>query len=476
MTFMIVIFIMVMQFLFKYINDLVGKGLEFPIVSEFVLYLTASMVPMALPLAILMAALMTFGNLGEYYELTAMKSSGISLVRIMLPLIILSVFMSIGAFAFANNVLPIANLKMRSLLYDIQRKRPAFNITEGIFYNGIEGYSMRIDRKDPETNVLYGIRIYDHTERKGNNLVTIADSGYMEISADDTYLIFTLFSGRSYYEIEPERKNKPDYTFPHRRDFFQQQSILIEMTGFGLDRTDESLFKSNYSMMSLSMLEHFADSFRTEIVNIQENINKTLSQRTYYAYRRTGPRPYQDNPSEGDSTLLRFDIDSLFNALNTREKENSLEAALSQARASMNFLSTQESTSSSKVSRLRRYQIEIHRKFTLSVACLIFFFIGAPLGAIIRKGGLGMPTVISVLFFLVWYILSMSGEQFARDSALTPLMGMWMSSTILLPIGIWLTYKSMTDSSLMDMDTYSTFWRKLKRRFRYMRLKLNQSR
>ena len=173
LTFLIVIFIMVMQFLFKYINELVGKGLEFPIVSEFVLYLTASMVPMALPLAILMAALMTFGNLGEFYELTAMKSSGISLVRIMMPLIILVVFMSIGAFAFSNYVLPVANLKMRSLLYDIQRKRPAFNIVEGIFYNGIEGYSMRIDRKDPNTNMMYGIRIYDHTERKGNNIVTV---------------------------------------------------------------------------------------------------------------------------------------------------------------------------------------------------------------------------------------------------------------------------------------------------------------
>jgi len=431
MTFLIVIFIMVMQFLFKYINDLVGKGLEFPVVSEFILYLTASMVPMALPLAILMAALMTFGNLGEYYELTAMKSSGISLVRIMLPLIVLIVFMSIGAFAFSNYALPVANLKLRSLLFDIQRKRPAFNIVEGIFYNGIEGYSMRIDTKDPNTNMLYGIRIYDHTERKGNNLVTIADSGFMEVSDDDAYLIFTMYNGRSYNEIDSDRKNRQGFTFPHRRDYFQQQSLLIELTGFGLDRTDESLFKSNYSMMSLATLEHYEDSFKTEINKIYNGLEESLSNRTYYNYRRARPIPGADQQTTMDTTVYRLNVDSLLNEMPERRRVQTIETALSHARASMNFISTSESNSSSKVTRLRKYQIEIHRKFTLSIACLIFFFIGAPLGAIIRKGGLGMPAVISVLFFLIWYIISMSGEQFARDSALSPFLGMWLSSAIL---------------------------------------------
>lgn len=509
-TFLIVIFIMIMQFLFKYIDELVGKGLEFSIVSEFVLYLTASMVPMALPLAILMAALMTFGNLGEYYELTAMKSSGISLVRIMLPLIILIVFMSIGAFAFSNYVLPVANLKLRSLLYDIRRKRPTFNIVEGIFYNGIEGFSMRIDKRDPNTNMLYGIRIYDHTERKGNNIVTVADSGFMKVSDDDTYLIFTMYNGRSYNEIESDRKNRQGFTFPHRRDFFQEQSLLIELTGFGLDRTDESLFKSNYSMMSLAMLEHYEDSFKTEINKIYKGIEESLTTRTYYNYRRPPPKLNRDRLQARDPIMRRgntdslinesleqirpqtietassqtpasmnihrLNMDSLINELPERNREQFIETALSQARASMNFISTSGSNSSSKVVRLRKYQIEKHRKFTLTIACLIFFFIGAPLGAIIRKGGLGMPAVISVLFFLAWYILSMSGEQFARDSALTPFLGMWLSSAILLPIGIWLTYKSMTDSALLNMETYSTILRKVLRRIRYILIKLELSR
>jgi lipopolysaccharide export system permease protein len=476
LTFLIVIFIMVMQFLFKYINDLIGKGLEFPVVSEFVLYLTASMVPMALPLAILMAALMTFGNLGEFYELTAMKSSGVSLVRIMLPLIIVAVFLSIGAFLFSNYVLPVANLKMRSLLYDIQRKRPAFNIVEGIFYNGIEGYSMRIDTKDPDTNILYGIRIYDHTDRKGNTLVTIADSGFMQVSADDQYLIFTLYNGRSYNELDVDRKNKVDFTYPHRRDLFQEQTILIELTGFGLDRTDESLFKSNYSMMSLKMLGHYEDSFRTEINTIYKNIQTVLRERTYYNYRRATPVSTQREKEKDELIIHRLNPDSLFQEMGGRYKGQTLEQALVQARASMNHISTSSTNTESKVSRLRRYQIETQRKFTLSFACLIFFFIGAPLGAIIRKGGLGMPTVISVLFFLAWYVLSMSGEQFARDSALSPVLGMWLSSAILLPIGIWLTYKSMTDSPLLEMETYYLFFRRIRRRVRYIRIKVGGKR
>jgi lipopolysaccharide export system permease protein len=462
---------MVMQFLFKYINDLIGKGLEFPVVSEFVLYLTASMVPMALPLAILMAALMTFGNLGEFYELTAMKSSGVSLVRIMLPLIFVAVFLSFGAFLFSNYMLPVANLKMRSLLYDIQRKRPSFQIVEGIFYNGIEGYSMRIDTKDPDTDILYGIRIYDHTERKGNILVTVADSGYMQVSADDRYLIFTLYDGRSYNEIESDRKNKKDFTYPHRRDLFQEQTILIELTGFGLDRTDESLFKSNYSMMSLNMLGHYEDSFRTDINKIYKNVSDALINRTYYNYRRAGPKSTKNEPGDDEYVMYRLNLDSLYNELEDRYKSQTIDQALVQARAAMNHISTSSTNSEAKVTRLRRYQIEIQRKFTLSFACLIFFFIGAPLGAIIRKGGLGMPTVISVLFFLAWYVLSMSGEQFARDSALSPVFGMWLSSAILLPIGIWLTYKSMTDSSLMNMETYYLFYRRIRRRIRYIRIK-----
>jgi lipopolysaccharide export system permease protein len=346
---------------------------------------------------------------------------------------------------------------------------------EGIFYNGIEGYSMRIDRQDPNTNMLYGIRIYDHTDNQGNTMVSIADSGYMRMSENDQYLLFTLYSGRSYAEIDTDRRNQQDFKFPSRRDIFQEQTILIEMTGFGLNRTDESLFKSHYSMMSLSTLHHYEDSMENEINAVYSSLDDILTQRTYYNYRRTIGGGIKADTLASAEYIYRMNVDSLFSNLQDRYKLQAVDQALNQARAVLNNVNTTKTNLLSKVDYLRRYQVEIQRKYTLSLACLIFFFIGAPLGAIIRKGGLGMPAVISVLFFIAWYVISMSGEQAAKDSVITPFAGMWLSSAILLPIGIWLTYKSMTDSVLMNIDTYSTFFRKIRRRLRYMTIKYGLS-
>jgi lipopolysaccharide export system permease protein len=475
LTFFIVIFILVMQFLFKYLNDLIGKGLEIKIIAEFMLYLSTSMVPLALPLALLMAALMTFGNLGEFNELTALKSSGISLQRIMMPLIVLTMLISIGAFFFSNNVLPVANLKMRSLLYDIQRQKPEFQILEGIFYNGIEGYSIRIGDINHKSGMLYNIRIYDHTDRHGNTYVTYADSGKMRLTADEQFLVITLYNGRSYEELQPEKQNRRDYTYPQRRDKFQEQIMTIEMKGFELNRTDESLFRGNYNMMSLEQLRYFEDSIISDIEDITKGLNTTLNKSTYIEYRRARPR--RTNPADETLALqyLSLNTDSFFNALPDNQKRQVTSQAITQARSALNYVTTSYVNADSKIRRLRRYQIEIQRKFTLSFACFIFFFIGAPLGAIIRKGGLGMPTVISVLFFLVYYIISLSGEKFVRESMVTPFQGMWISAVVLFPIGIFLTYKAATDAAIMNMETYTNFIRKIKRFFRYYLIKLRLS-
>jgi len=471
LTFFLVIFILVMQFLFRYINDLIGKGLEFPVLLEFLLYTSASMVPMALPLALLMAALMTFGNLGENYELTALKSSGISLQRIMMPLIVVTVIISICAFFFSNYMLPVANLKMRSLLYDIQRKKPEFQIAEGVFYNGIDGYSIRIGEKNYKTNMLYNILVYDHTNRMGNTSVTYADSGIMQMSADENYLVITLYNGRSYTELQSEKKNRRDFTYPHRRDRFIEETVLIEMSGFGLDRTDESLFRSNYSMMSLSQLYSYEDSLITDIGQLYTVMKHNITDGTITsAEHKRAVKPLRVIIPEkvNPPVVFRLDADSLYQILPSRQKKQILNQSLNTARSSMNYVSTTYMNTDGKVERLRRYQIEIQRKFTLSFACFIFFFIGAPLGAIIRKGGLGMPTVISILFFLLYYIISLSGEKFARESLITPFQGMWISAIILLPAGIFLTYKAATDSTLMNIETYSLFIRKFFRRIKYL--------
>lgn len=476
LTFFIVIFVLIMQFLFKYINDLIGKGLEFSIIAKFMMYLSTSMVPLALPLALLMAALMTFGNLGEFNELTALKSSGISLQRIMMPLIIVTLIISIGAFFFSNYVLPVANLKMRSLLYDIQRKKPEFQIIEGVFYNGIDGYSIRIGNRSHKSGMLYDIRIYDHTQRHGNTFVTYADSGTMKFTGDKRYLVITLYNGHSYEELQPEKQNRRDYTYPQRRDKFQQEVMTIEMKGFELSKTDESLFRGNYNMMSLKQLKHFEDSIMDDINDVNKGLNSTLLKATYSQYHRA--RPGRSTSPEDTVTVnyIKLNADSFFRTLPDNQKLYVTGQAISQARSSLNYVSTTFVNSDSKIRRLRRYQIEIQRKFTLSFACFIFFFIGAPLGAIIRRGGLGMPTVISVLFFLVYYVISLSGEKFVRESMVTPFQGMWVSAVVLFPIGIFLTYKAATDAAIMNMETYTNFVRKIKRHIRYYLIKLRLSR
>ncbi len=463
LTFFIVLFILIMQFLWKYIDDLVGKGLDFPTLSELLFYFSVSFIPMALPLAILLASLMTFGNLGENLELTALKSSGISLQRIMTPLIVLVIFISIGAFFFSNNVLPRANLKSRSLLWDIQQQRPELNIKAGTFYNGIEGFSIKISRKDPKTNLLRKVFVYDHRDRKGNINVTYADSGYMKMSEGDSTLILTLYNGYSHTELQEDtrgiRRNLRSY--PHRRESFEEQTIMLELTGFGLQRSDEDLFKNNYSMMNIDQLSFFRDSLSGVLDERKDIFSNTMLNSHYFVTtrRKIHDRIRLESP---DSVIAReFEPYTILFGLNPMEQGEAIDQALTKARNAQRFVSTTSTSLVAQTKRIRRYQIEWHRKLTLSFACFIFFFIGAPLGAIIRKGGLGMPVVISVFFFVIYYVISLTGEKFVREDVLSPFTGMWISSMILLPLGIFLTYKATTDSAVMSKETYTLFIRKI---------------
>jgi lipopolysaccharide export system permease protein len=372
-------------------------------------------------------------------------------------------------------VLPVANLKMRSLLYDIQRQRPEFQIIEGVFYNGIEGYSIRIGDRNHKTGMLYDVRIYDHTQKHGNTTVTYADSGTMKLTGDERYLVITLYNGHSYDDLQPEKQNRKDFTFPQRRDKFQEQVMTVEMKGFDLNRTDESLFRGNFNMMSLAQLRHFEDSIINDIDELNKGLTKTLNRSTYAYRRRAKVSSDEDSSDTLKPSVLILNPDSLINSMPNSHKQQVTSQAITQARSSLNYITTSFVNSDSKIRRLRRYQIEIQRKFTLSFACFIFFFIGAPLGAIIRKGGLGMPTVISVLFFLVYYVISLSGEKFVRESMVTPFQGMWISAVVLLPIGVFLTYKAATDAAIMNIETYSNFIRKITRLFRYYRLKFRPS-
>jgi len=454
MTFFITTFIFLMQFLWRYVEDLVGKGLSIDVLMQLMFYIAATLIPMSLPLALLLASLMTFGNLGENYELTAIKSAGISLQRVMVPLIILNIFISIGAFFISNDLIPVANLKMRALLYDIQRQKPEFNIKEGVFYNDIEGYSIRIGEKDTKTNLLKDLKIYDHTEERGNVSVTIADSGYMKMSSDESKLVITLFEGFNYIEIKPE--NEAENNHPHRKDAFKKQVISIDLTGFGLNRTDESLFRSNNKMLNLTQLKYYEDSTKVAVIDAKRNVLKTFSEQEYHkSYANTLAAP--TNPSDN----YRLINDTLYTRLSSSQLKATYNSAEYHARRVKDFVDMEVTSVVRRSETNVRYTIEWHRKFTLSIACIIFFFIGAPLGAIIRKGGFGMPLVISILFFLFYYIVSLTFEKTVKELILPPYAGMWIPSIILMPIGFLLTYMATHDSSFVNIDSYFNFFNKL---------------
>lgn len=457
-TFFVVVFVLLMQFLWKYIDDLIGKGLELSVISELLLYTSAGLVPLALPLAILLSSLMTFGNLGENFELTALKSAGISLQRIMSPLIILTILMSVGAFYFSNNVLPYTNLKMRSLLYDVQQQRPEMQIREGIFYNGIDNYSIKVADKDHRTNMMYDIKIYDHTDRRGNLKVTLADSGFMRITEDKSHLVTTLYSGYNYEEMIQRGGQSQTRSFPHRNDMFGEQILLIELSGFDLQRTDEEAFRHNSQMMNLSQLEMTTDSLSKDRSRIVREHTESLVKSTFFkqeAYRRI------INDTVDNVEKKSLDIFEVEESLTQDQRRRAWDQAMVDARLARNQIISTKTNFDWKNKLIRRYEIEWHRKYTLSFACFIFFFIGAPLGAIIRKGGLGMPVVVSVLFFVLYYVIDISALKFVRELVIPPFPGMWISSIILLPLGIFLTYKATTDSVIMNTETYFNFYKKI---------------
>lgn len=442
-----------MQFLWKYVDELVGKGLEWYLILQLLFYASATFVPLAIPLSILLSSLMTFGNLGERNELVAMKSAGISLRKIMLPLIVLSFMISIFAFFFANNIQPVANLKMGSLLYDIREQKPALSIKEDIFYSGIEGYIIKVGKKSADNKTVYNVMIFDHTERFGNNNFTLAESGIMELTPDKRYLIFKLFNGYNYYE--DMKKDKSRARRPMTRTKFQEETRCFDLSGFSLQRTNEDFFKTNFQMLNLKQLGNYIDSAGRTIDKIKHE--SALNFRNSYANLKE-----VTFNSEVKDTLNTFEKDLL--SLPEDIRYRVFENALNNARNNRNNIEYYINNIDSQKKLLIRHKIEWHRKFSLSLACFLLFFIGAPLGAIIRKGGFGLPVVVSTLFFLLYHVISFTGEKFVRSGVIEAGMGMWISSAIILPLGIFLTYKASMDSPLFDLYSWALFFGKIFKR------------
>ncbi|MBK7628439.1 MAG: LptF/LptG family permease [Bacteroidales bacterium] len=462
-TFFIVLIILLLQFLWMYVDELAGKGLEFKVLAELLYHFAMTFVPMALPLAILLASLMTFGNMGEFSELSALKASGIPLQRIMRPLIVLLAILAVVSFFFSNNVLPYSTEKARTLLWDIRRKKPDINIQAGTFYNGVPDFSIKITKKDPETNRLEDLIIYDHRDRRGNASVILADSGYMKLTPDETGLIMTIYSGHAYNEM-PEKKAGVTYRrYPSRKDQFIEQSIVIPLTGFDLERSEEGLFKSNAAMKNIAELTFCIDSMNkkyTEKVNFQfSEFNET---KLYFEKNYVTDFSDTPNPSDTLRRLKTFDARAIFDSLTVFDKRTALTSAIEKLKDANSFLTVKNESLHYEVKAIKRYEVEWNKKLTMSFACLVFFFIGAPLGAIIRKGGLGTPAVISIFFFVIYYVISISGQKLVEENVVGTFAGMWAASYILLPIGIFLTYKATTDSVIMNIDTYLMFFRKIR--------------
>jgi lipopolysaccharide export system permease protein len=462
MTFFICVFILLMQFLWKYIDDLVGKGLDWKIVSELLLYASFGLVPLAFPLAMLLASIMTFGNLGENYELVAMKASGISLFRIMRPLVVVTMILTMIAFYFSNNILPKTNLKFYSLLWSVKQQKPEMIIKDGIFSNDLDKYSIKVERKGKNNNMLYDVMIYNHTENNGNANVTIADSGKMEITQDKKFMTVTLFSGQSYND-EKENRYGRERRFPFRRESFNKEVINISMLGFEFSRTDEKLWKSTARMLNTSQLKAMGDStfheYKIRLWRFVSSLSYSSEINQQISWLSMPFDSLRVNPKLKPDTIV--DIGKIFNSLSTFEKEELYQRAIGLVRTNSQLINQQMEDMYGRKKSLNNYPMEWHRKFTLSIACLIFFFIGAPLGAIIRKGGLGMPVVVSILLFIAYYILMITGEKFAREDAWSMIGGMWFSSFVFLPLGIWLTYKAATDSGVMSLESYQIFFKKL---------------
>ncbi len=463
MTFFIVLFVLLMQFLWRYVDDLVGKGLDFKVLGEMMFYASFALLPLAFPLAMLLASIMTFGALGENYELVAMKASGISLFRIMRPLIIIAVIITGTAFYFSNNVLPKTNLKFSTLLYSVKKQRPELVLQEGVFTNEMDGYSIKVGKRNNNTKMLYDLLIYDHTKNKPNESVTVADSGLLRITEDKKYMVLELFHGVTYQEQKSQDRNRKE-TYPYQRNKFEEQTIRVKVRDFEFNRRDESIFKNQYRMLTIDQLKVADDSLsndyhdRLQKYMMQINITPTITRRMFNLTVKHDSLKRDMNDPKADSI---FDFDAYYGGLDKWVQADIARSALDRARSNMQQVNMFQGQLYNRKKTLNKYKMERHRKFTLSIAVLIFFFIGAPLGAIIRKGGLGMPVVVSIFLFILYYIVSMSGEKTAREDVWTMFNGMWFSSYIFLPIGVWLTYKAATDSAIMSAETYTKFFARL---------------
>lgn len=450
LTFAIAVFVLLMQFVWKYIDDLVGKGLDFGVIAELMLYASATFVPMALPIAVLFASIMTMGNFGEKYELVAMKAGGISINRIMMPMAFVALLLTGVAFYFSNNVLPVAMHRYRQTLYDIQRKKPAVSIRPSEYYTEIDGYVIRINKKEKDGRTMGDIIIYDHSDGINRTNVIVADHGYMQSTPDDRYLVFTLYDGYTYNEpIDGENY----VSRPLTRIQFDEQILTFDISSFAFNKSDDEFFSGNYQMMNVRQLD-----------TTVQRLTKTREERydEFQMVMLDKMRAYRQVGSASADRGRYIDVAQRVADTASEARMKILQQARTSAENASNDVKMYKSILSSDSEFINRHYIEWMRKYTLSFACLLLFLIGAPFGSIVRKGGLGMPLVASVVFFVLYYVIGMINEKSVREGAQGPI-GMWVATFVFIPIGVVLTWQATTDSSLFDRAAWKKIFCKKKK-------------
>ena len=455
LTFFVALFVLLMQFVWKWVDELVGKGLELTVMLKLLFYAAVSLSSLAFPLAVMLASLMTFGNMGERYEIVALKSAGISTRKMMTPLAFLTVLITIISFLVSDQVIPRATLKLRMLLYDIQEQKPALNIEEGVFYDGFDNYSILVGKKMSDGETVKDILIYDHSKRQGNTCVTYAESGNMSVTEDKHYLLFTLRNGSYWDETSSMGVSRGKRVqMPLMRATFDKQYKRFDMSDFALNKADAGLFEGHSSAMTNRQLSEQIDTMKAQIQEIEKNTANVFFNNLYYF--NSFVRANEQFTAQKESKQLK--LTDMSDDIRSRVLNNAENASRSFI-YSMQFNYTDASY---RTSNMWNFQIELQRKYRLAVACLLFFFIGAPLGSIIRKGGIAVPLVLTVLFFVIYFALSVIGEKIAKGSVMPVWFGTWLSSFILLPLCVFLTYHATMDTAVLSPDTYAKFVDRLK--------------
>jgi lipopolysaccharide export system permease protein len=447
-TFFITLFVLVLQFFWLYIDDIVGKGLDLFTIGQLISYVAATVVPLALPLAVLLSSIMTFGNLGETFELVAIKSAGIPLLRFMRPLLFVSLLICGVAFLFNNYIIPVSNLKLNRLKYDIINKKPAFDLREGAFYTNIPGYAIKVGKKEKDDSTLRDIIIYEKDYNLQDNII-IAKKGVMRVSDDKRFLEFKLMNGWRYSERGARMNTNTEYV----RLGFKEFKKVFDLSSLQLSQTQDSLFKDNYQMLSVRQLTVAIDSL-DKIHDVYRN-KLTKEMGPFIQFQKTLDTAFKPSGKKYEVNSIQDIIpDSLFNTANER--------VLSQVSVVKGTLDINKMEYEAKAKSLRQHKMAWHEKFTMSIACLVLFMIGAPLGSIIRKGGIGTPLVFAVIFFVIFFLLNNFGKKFSKEAVLPAVWGMWLATYILVPIGLFLTYKAMHDSQLFNKEFYFRAFRKIR--------------